>query len=179
MDAKHIGAPTDRAQVVIDELVDACAAADTVLTALANDALPITDLREKAERQSPFIARAVSRASRYARDIAAQEDAPGDVAEVVQRLSRDALRYHPDEAPPIYRDILVLLRHLDRISPVWQRFRDDDSDTWSLHEEWPFLYGAVSDLLVWNPCDGVHVWSKGAQTPPGTHFAKPPQPPAA
>lgn len=66
----------------------------------------------------------------------------------------------------------------DASQAVWRRFREDDSATWSAWEEWPDGFADVHDLLVWNACDGLHVWSRGFQTPPGTHFALPPAPPA-
>lgn len=55
---------------------------------------------------------------------------------------------------------------------VWTRFRDDDAE-WPCYEEWPEGCENERDLLVWNRCDGFHIWWKSfGECPPGTHWAR-------
>ena len=54
----------------------------------------------------------------------------------------------------------------------WHRFRDDEDERFGW-VDWPEGCGDVRDLLVWNPCDGYHIWSRYfGDTPPGTHYAR-------
>ena len=60
---------------------------------------------------------------------------------------------------------------------MWHVLRRTETD-WTIEPEWPVE--GVRYLLVWNPCDGYHIWSRGFTCPPGTHYSTElPAPPEA
>lgn len=51
---------------------------------------------------------------------------------------------------------------------MWTKLERSTADALGLDPEWPVE--GVRDLLVWNPCDGYHIWSRCFPCPPGTHY---------
>lgn len=52
---------------------------------------------------------------------------------------------------------------------MWKRLRTDAENERDERPDWP--EPVRQDLLVWNPCDGYHIWSRGYQCPPGTYYS--------